>query len=435
MNTTDTVKAKLTPGEFVIRKEAVDMIGVPMLEKLNGMPEEGGGHSAIDRIIQMATLQNMQPMYSGGEVEPNFSGDMQGMMGGGYMKPQQYQEGGQAFVEPEIRRNNPNLGIDPYMRYEILEGKPMMNEPLYDKSDALVDRLIQGGAEMSDIIPYKERKDFKRYVESGEGNARDEMLLRKLLDAMPKPSRIKRKGEADLANMNFLAKKGYDRMREDILQEENRPMGDLRKAQEGREDILYNILDTSNFFNKEDGGLLSYQDGGEVPGYQDGGQPQQDDAQVQAMVEQQAMMQQQPQPNQFVPFDQRPNQNPATGNWGESGDYMQAIRAEKDSLDMQDKEILRQKALNAFQRIRLDSLAEQGIPSDVGAINSDAMGSYSRPDSASMSIDRNKGQYFQQQVMQRSPYDSTTRSNSYKEGLESVLQGMFQGDNNRGIYR
>ena len=102
---------------------------------------------------------------------------------------------------------------------------------------------------------------------------------------------------------------------------------------------------------------------------------------------------------------------------------------------MQDKEILRQKALNAFQRIRLDSLAEQGIPSDVGAINSDAMGSYSRPDSASMSIDRNKGQYFQQQVMQRSPYDSTTRSNSYKEGLESVLQGMFQGDNNRGIYR
>ena len=573
MNTTDTVKAKLTPGEFVIRKEAVDMIGVPMLEKLNGMPEEGGGHSAIDRIIQMATLQNMQPMYSGGEVEPNFSGDMQGMMGGGYMKPQQYedggqamsnlkpvpdnnpglaklpedvrnkmgymqeggmayidpadssivvkspeqskmfnefttntnfapgtskkymletiidalnnpeyyglnkkdtlkdnnmipksikapdstidsligmmhggkakkkkemygyQEGGQAFVEPEIRRNNPNLGIDPYMRYEILEGKPMMNEPLYDKSDALVDRLIQGGAEMSDIIPYKERKDFKRYVESGEGNARDEMLLRKLLDAMPKPSRIKRKGEADLANMNFLAKKGYDRMREDILQEENRPMGDLRKAQEGREDILYNILDTSNFFNKEDGGLLSYQDGGEVPGYQDGGQPQQDDAQVQAMMEQQAMMQQQPQPNQFVPFDQRPNQNPATGNWGESGDYMQAIRAEKDSLDMQDKEILRQKALNAFQRIRLDSLAEQGIPSDVGAINSDAMGSYSRPDSASMSIDRNKGQYFQQQVMQRSPYDSTTRSNSYKEGLESVLQGMFQGDNNRGIYR
>ena len=36
-NTTDTVKAILTPGEFVIRKEAVDMIGVPTLEKLNDM--------------------------------------------------------------------------------------------------------------------------------------------------------------------------------------------------------------------------------------------------------------------------------------------------------------------------------------------------------------------------------------------------------------
>ena len=59
--TTDTVKAKLTPGEFVIRKEAVDMIGVPMLNKLNNMPKEGG-HSAIDNIIDMATIANMKMM-------------------------------------------------------------------------------------------------------------------------------------------------------------------------------------------------------------------------------------------------------------------------------------------------------------------------------------------------------------------------------------
>ena len=36
--TTDTVKAILTPGEFVIRKAAVDMIGAPILEKINDMP-------------------------------------------------------------------------------------------------------------------------------------------------------------------------------------------------------------------------------------------------------------------------------------------------------------------------------------------------------------------------------------------------------------
>ena len=65
--TTDTVKAILTPGEFVIRKEAVDMIGVPTLEKLNDMPE-AGGHSEIDRLIAQATLKNMTGMYGGGMV-------------------------------------------------------------------------------------------------------------------------------------------------------------------------------------------------------------------------------------------------------------------------------------------------------------------------------------------------------------------------------
>ena len=395
--TTDTVKAILTPGEFVIRKEAVDMIGVPTLEKLNDMPE-AGGHSEIDRLIAQATLKNMTGMYGGGTVNakqyghggmvnkyedggqamsnlkpvpdnnPGLAklpedvrnkmgymqeGGLMEMMHGGKAKKKKemygYQDGGQAFAEPEIRRNNSNLGVDPYMRYAILEGRPMMNEPLYNKSDALVDRLIQGGAEMSDIIPYKERKDFKSYVESGEGNDRDEMLLRKLLDAMPKPSRIKRKGEADLANMNFLAKKGYDRMREDILQKEKQPMRDLREAQEDREDILYNILDTSSFFNKEDGGLLSYQEGGAV----------QEDAMMQQYL--QSLMDQQPQANPFVPFDQRP---PSSGEVMSSipsgmqqGDYYRSLRGE---LEMENEELIRDKAQNALERIKLDSLLMQG---------------------------------------------------------------------------
>ena len=47
---TDTIPVKLTPGEFVIKKEAVDMIGVPLLNKLNNVPDEGGGHKAIDEL-------------------------------------------------------------------------------------------------------------------------------------------------------------------------------------------------------------------------------------------------------------------------------------------------------------------------------------------------------------------------------------------------
>ena len=83
--TTDTVKAMLTPGEFVIRKEAVDMIGVPILEKLNDMPE-AGGHSEIDRLIAMATLKNMTGMYGGGMV------NAKQYMGGGMVN--EYQDGG-----------------------------------------------------------------------------------------------------------------------------------------------------------------------------------------------------------------------------------------------------------------------------------------------------------------------------------------------------
>ena len=111
--TTDTVKAKLTPGEFVIRKEAVDMIGVPMLNKLNDMPEEGG-HSAIDNLIQGATLANMKMMYGGGMVQPNYAGGgmveekMYGYQNGG--KIQELMEGLQQ--EQQYTMGAPDYGTN-----------------------------------------------------------------------------------------------------------------------------------------------------------------------------------------------------------------------------------------------------------------------------------------------------------------------------------
>ena len=105
--TTDTVKAKLTPGEFVIRKEAVDMIGVPMLNKLNDMPEEGG-HSAIDNLIQRATLANMKMMYGGGMVQPNYAG-------GGMVEEKMYgyQNGGMALrMAPDVTPNMDYVNVD-----------------------------------------------------------------------------------------------------------------------------------------------------------------------------------------------------------------------------------------------------------------------------------------------------------------------------------
>ena len=79
-------------------------------------------------------------------------------------------------------------------------------------------------------------------------------------------------------------------------------------------------------------------------GYQDGG-----------AVQDSAMMQQE-QPSPFVPFDQRPNQAPATGNWGQSGDYMNSLRGE---LEMENEELTKDKMQNFLERLRLDSLSEK----------------------------------------------------------------------------
>jgi hypothetical protein len=57
---TDTVPAMLTPGEFVIRKDAVDEIGIDKLHALNN----------IDRLSDMSALTNYRPaqFQEGGEV-------------------------------------------------------------------------------------------------------------------------------------------------------------------------------------------------------------------------------------------------------------------------------------------------------------------------------------------------------------------------------
>ena len=64
---TDTVPARLTPGEFVIKRESAEMLGLPLLEQLNAV-SDGAAHDSIDAVIAQATLSQMQPMVGGGSV-------------------------------------------------------------------------------------------------------------------------------------------------------------------------------------------------------------------------------------------------------------------------------------------------------------------------------------------------------------------------------
>ena len=108
-------------------------------------------------------------------------------------------------------------------------------------------------------------------------------------------------------------------------------------------------------------------------GYQDGGMVQDDAMMLQYLQSLQAQ-----QANPFVPFDQRP---PSSGEMMspipsgmEQGDMMRIIRDEREVLDMQDAELLRQKAQNALTRFQLDSLMEKAtLDSLINQGSGDAM--------------------------------------------------------------
>ena len=65
----DTVPAMLEPGEFVIRKDAAEKIGMDKLNMLNNADRLESGHSAIDELIALSTLSGSQQMMSGGNVK------------------------------------------------------------------------------------------------------------------------------------------------------------------------------------------------------------------------------------------------------------------------------------------------------------------------------------------------------------------------------
>ena len=83
----DTVPAMLEPGEFVIRKDAAEKIGMDKLNMLNNADRLESGHSAIDELIALSTLSGSQQMMSGGNVKK--------MPQSGYM-----QDGGMAYIDP-----------------------------------------------------------------------------------------------------------------------------------------------------------------------------------------------------------------------------------------------------------------------------------------------------------------------------------------------
>ena len=403
--TTDTVKAILTPGEFVIRKEAVDMIGVPTLEKLNDMPE-AGGHSEIDRLIGMATLKNMTGMYGGGMVNAKQYGH------GGMVN--KYEDGGQAMsnLKP-VPDNNPGLAklpedvrnkmgymqdggmayIDPVDSSIVVkspEQSKMFKELISNISfpsktsrksqlETLIDILNnpdlygmnkKDSSLLDSSVKNMELEFYKDILESPKAELKEDSLM-----GMMKGGKAKKKKEmygyqdgGEILGLNITPESVFQavyQMPTDdgeryYLGEAQRPLPNLSrqisikrardKAMNAPQDsITFDMAQQILNPEEEKGGFLK-----KLLGMQEGGAVQED-----AMMQQylQSLMAQQPQANPFVPFDQRP---PSSGEvmssipkGMEQGDYYMSL---KNELEMENEELLRDKVQNTFDRIRLDSL-------------------------------------------------------------------------------
>ena len=452
MPNTDTVTAKLTPGEFVIKKSAVDILGVPLLRKLNNLPDEGG-HANMDKLISMATLANAKPMMGGGVTTPNYEGgDMVGYAGGGYMKPKKYQNGG--GVSPEVYTSMVRKAISK-LGGEEPEG---MYTPEGGMTRAGYAKMLGADPESIsiDTLSFKNPANY-RFKVSGKGaqsgvdvggttssmgmlplksNVLDPLMREKIEDPFEKMdidilfNKIKPQGYQDGGVLpsdlileqpgelpeSLFIKKTKEPDEEEFLRVVTEAMKAQQKAQflkaasmipdtpmDSPPQVMQRIpippesamgFSTKPNINIKTPLLGGYQDGGAV----------QDDAMMQQFLQQQQMMQQPQQGgNGFVPFDQREPGAAASGSWGEPGAYMESLRANRDSLQQASEQARLDSARQSLEAIKLDSLIQSlGREGELIEQRPEPFGIYEQPQSPSEDSEtRNRDEYMKQQMMQR----------------------------------
>ena len=146
--TTDTVPARLTPGEFVIKRESAEMLGMPFLEKLNSV-SDGAAHSNIDSLIAEATLSQMMPMTNGGSVGNE---NIAGYENGG--KVPGYQDGGDVIHNRVATRKEQEAGmkggfdehIKPlfyFLNYQDYVDKPYKEMNAQERNDFFTSQIFK----------------------------------------------------------------------------------------------------------------------------------------------------------------------------------------------------------------------------------------------------------------------------------------------------
>ena len=251
--TTDTIPAKLTPGEFVIKREAVDMIGVPFLNKLNNMPDEGGGHTEIDKLISMASMEGMKNMYGGGMVE---------MMGGGMVKNKMMgyghggmvkspimgmQKGGMAKNLKPVPDDNPGLGKLP----EMVRNRMGYMQDGGTVDDSLMGMMKGGMAKKKKGYGYQDGGEVSVYKNIVNPDGSISSFAEKIIDDGPRYYL----GQASGPIPNFTRKIAVERARDKAI---NAPQDSISF------DMVQQMLNPEPEKKKGLMGLLGFQDGGMV---------------------------------------------------------------------------------------------------------------------------------------------------------------------------
>lgn len=335
----------LTDEEIYIPPSGVKAIGVEMLEFMNNKPDEGG-HSSIDNLINMATLENIKPMYKGGEVKS--------YMGGGY-NMDGYEGGGRLYDY----KQNPDQSITTIFEMPASE---------IDGGEGM--RYYKG---MSPLLPSikmmikNAQRDAMNKMQTTPGDSISLEMAQEMMN--PKKSGFLKK---------LLGMQDGGMINKSLKPVPNNNPGLAKLPEDVRNKMGY----------MQDGGLMGMMYGGmkkkNMYGYQDGGMVQDD-----AMMEQylQAMQEQQG-GNGFVPLDQRSSDSGGTMSTipegMQPGDMMRMIRDSVDALKAQEDLLTIQKADTALQRIEQARMLEEPFVNQ-----------------ANTSSNRNLMEYLKQQSMQR----------------------------------
>ena len=316
--TTDTVPTMLTPGEFVIKRESAKMLGKPFLEKLNAV-SDNSAHSNIDALISQAALAQMQPMMGGGVVNEYMGGgDVSNYMGGGDVM--NYRYGGGVKKKKKMAGYQDGGEVSPEMYISMVRkliGKLGGEEPegMYTPEGGLT---REGYAKMLGADPESVSIDTLNFKN-------------------PANYKFKVSGKGALSGADV----GGTTQSRGILPLEGNILDPLMRE---KMDDPFERMDMEMLLRKI-----------KPQGYQEGGAVQED-----AMMQDYLQSLQAQRANPFIPFDQRPPSSgevmSSTPKGMEQGDYYMSL---KNELEMENEELLRDKAQNTLDRIRLDSLLNQ----------------------------------------------------------------------------